>query len=290
MDPETLVAPGSLARALIPAAMERRLPSERPPVQNPAEVLANLMDFPGSVALAELLEALLASRGAAPTPASADGSEQGDALLRDAQLRLDSIEPQVLKPLLGRRAPELPSAPALLVLLQQYGIASEHAPERPSPEGTSASAAAATPSASERLAEQLGAPFHGALGLSLRQAQAHIATFRAELGPELRALGARAAELERLDATLTRSMQASVGQLLDRMEHAAQLTFARACAHAVANLPEQVGEAELAAWCASDGWLARYHERCVRMAKALFDHQRRGLEGLLRAAILSEES
>jgi hypothetical protein len=288
MDPETLAAPGSLATALIPAAMERRLPSERPPVPNPAEVLASVMDFPGSVALAELLDALLAE----PARPSDRACGRADALLREVQLRLDSIEPQVLKPLLGRRAPELPSAPALLALLEQLGLtcAGSRAPGGATSDGAPAPSTPSTERLAERLAEELGAPLHGALGLSLRQAQAHIATLRAELGPELRALGPRAAQLERLDATLTRSMQASVGQLLDRMEHAAQLTFARACAHAVANLPVQVGAAELAAWCASDGWLARYHERCVRMAKALFDHLRRSLEGLLRAAILSEES
>lgn len=276
MDPETLVAPGSLATALIPApgAAEERLASERPPAPNPAEVLASLMDFPGSVALAELLDALLAANAAGgdAQPRGRSG-EQADQLLREAQLRLDSIEPQVLKPLLGRRAPELPDAAALLQLFHQHGLESERGP-----------------AAAERLADELGAPLRAALGLSLRQAQAHISTLRTELSHELRALGPRADQLERLDATLTRSMQASVGQLLDRMEHAAYLTFARACAHAVANLPEQVGEAELAAWCASDGWLPRYHERCVRMARALFGHQRRGLEGLLRAAILSEES
>ena len=53
MDPETLVAPGSLATALIPTSVEQRLLTERPPAPNPAEVLASLMDFPGSVALAE---------------------------------------------------------------------------------------------------------------------------------------------------------------------------------------------------------------------------------------------
>jgi hypothetical protein len=278
MDPETLVAPGSLATALIPATGvgEERLASEPPAAAaNPAEVLANLMDFPGSVALAELLDALLAQRSAAGDTVHLQGaSEQGEELLRQAHLRLDSLEAQVLKPLLGRRAPELPDAPTLLQLLQQHGLI---AGERTQP-------------AIERLADELGDPFRAALGTSLRQAQAHVSTLRAELTHELRALGPRADQLERLDATLTRSMQASVGQLLDRMEHAAHLTFARACTHAVTNLPEQIEESDLTAWCANDGWLARYHDRCVRMARALFGHLRRGLEGLLRAAILSEES
>jgi hypothetical protein len=111
-----------------------------------------------------------------------------------------------------------------------------------------------------------------------------VATLRCESTRDLRALGPRADELGRLDAAISRSMQAKLGELLDRMEHAAHLTFVRACVHAVEALPDQVDEQRLAAWCDANGWLLRYRERCVRMAKALFGHMRRNLEGLMRAA------
>jgi hypothetical protein len=136
----------------------------------------------------------------------------------------------------------------------------------------------------QRFAEELGAPFRSALGLCLRQGQAHVATLRWEITHDLRALGPRADQLERLDAAISRSMQAKLGELLDRMEHAAHLTFMRACSHAIEALPAEVDEQVLSAWCDANGWLLRYRERCVRMAKALFGHLRRNLEGLLRAA------
>jgi hypothetical protein len=259
--------------------------------QNPARLLANLMDFPGSVALADLLaeplarfcsraepRASTAPQGAtARLPAStaagaatpADCAALGERLQLDAEARLDSLEQMVLKPLLGRRAPGVPAAHELLFSLRQYRI-HEHRSD-----------ANVT-----RLADHLGAPFRSALGLSLRQAQAQVATLRWEITHDLRALGPRAEQLERLDAALSRSMQAKLGELLDRMEHAAHLTFVRACGHAVEGLPEGLDEAALAAWCDPEGWLARYRERCVRMARALFGHLRRSLEGLIRAAAL----
>jgi hypothetical protein len=266
MEQDMLVPSASLATAataLLPrAAPDAALAHDRP-IQNPAEVLASLMDFPGSVALAELLEA-----GAAPC--SAGAREASERLLHETRVRLDSVERQVLKPLIGSRAPERPRPNELLEVLLQHGIDRDRGE-----------------AACQRLADELGAPFWAAFGLSLRQAQAQIATLRWELTHEIRALGPHADQLERLDAALTRSMQAKVGELLDRMEHAAHLTFARACAHALANLPEQLSVAELRGWCAADGWVERYRDRCVRMAKALFGHQRRNLEGLLRAVLLS---
>jgi hypothetical protein len=239
-----------------PSALAEVLP------QNPAQVLATLMDFPGSVALAELLEAPL------PAPSrSPEVRRLGALLLADVRARLDALEPTALKPLTGRRSPDLPSADELFMALSRHGVSRD-----------------ATPRELANLAEALGAPIREALGTSLRKAQAHVAT--------LRRLGPRADRLERIDAALGRAINAKLGELLDRMELAAQATFARACARAVEALYEDGGEPTregLERWCAADGWIARYHERCVRMAKALFGHLRRGLEGLLRAAILSEE-
>jgi hypothetical protein len=236
--------------------------------QNPAEVLALLMDFAGSVALSELLDA--------PPP---DGESHpharalGEELTREVRARLDALLPAALKPLTGRRAPVLPPADEVFALVRAAA-----------PDGAPDAAAAAA------IARQLGAPLRSALGSSLRQAQAHVATVRWEIAHELRGLGPRAERLERVDAALARSIQAKLGELLDRMEHAAELTFERACIHACSALPEAFGEAELAVWSGPQGWLERYRERCVRMTKALYGHLRRGLEGLLRAAIHAEST
>jgi hypothetical protein len=257
----------------------------QPVTRNPAELLASLMDFPGGVALAELLEgeprALSPAQAAdAASARTLPASALGERLLLDAEARLDSLEPLVLKPLSGRRAPPIPSPADLLFQLTRYGLAT------PSDAADSAAKAAVERSevAVRRFADDLGAPFRSALGLSLRQAQAHVATLRWEITHDLRALGPRADQLERLDAAISRSMQAKLGELLDRMEHAAHLTFIRACMHAVEALPEQIDEQTLAGWCNESGWLLRYRERCVRMAKALYGHLRRNLEGLMRAA------
>lgn len=251
----------------------RRAPSEEareaPPVpQNPAEVLAMLMDFAGSVALAELLSA-----PAVEGPSHPQAKALATRLQTEVRARLDALLPLALKPLTGRRAPSVPPPEELLEAIER---ATGEAGVRPSADAVA------------RLARELGEPLRSALGASLRQAQANVATLRGEIAHELRALGPRADRLERIDAALQRSIQAKLGELFDRMELAAEHTFELACAHACQALPEGFGAADLASWSAQGGWVERYRERCVRMTRALFGHLRRSLEGLLRAAIHAE--
>lgn len=256
-------ASGEARTDITPAAPAAPVP------QNPAEVLVALMDFAGSVALAELLAA-----EAPEGPGHPEAARLGSTLTREIRARLDSLLPLSLKPLTGRRAPSPPPLDALHALVLAHGEDGG----RPGPEGA------------RRLAAELGAPLQSALATSLRQAQAHVATLRWEIAHELRALGPRADRLERIDAALQRSIQAKLGALLDRMEHAGMLTFERACERACAGLPDLPTEDALAAWVAPGGWIERYRERCVRMTRALFGHLRRSLEGLLRAAIHAETS
>ncbi len=259
-------------------------PTERPVSQNPAEVLASLMDFPGSVALAELLDEPLP-----PVTQHPRTVELGENLLETVRARLDALEPLSLKPLSGRRAPALLPPHEYLALLHSHGFTGKsvsapepaNASEAPEAEATTQ---APSPAALRALIADLGDPFASALGSSLRQAQAHIGTLRWEIAHEIRALSPTADRLERIDAALTRAMQGKMGELLDRMEYAAQLTFERACTHALMELPDGFGEEDLEDWAAESGWLGRYRERCIRMTKALFGHLRRGLEGLLRSA------
>jgi hypothetical protein len=267
MDESTLAPSGALGHARLPVlASGEGLNADQPVVQNPAEVLAALMDFPGSVALAELLES------APSTVARPENAfDLGERLMEDVAARLSTLEPLALKPLLGRRAHSVPVVEELSAALQRHGLLTER-----------------SEAAVQKLADELGEPFRQALSTCLRQAQAHVATLRWEVAHDIRALGPTADKLERIDAAVTRSMQAKLGDLFDRMEQAAHATFVRAATHAVMALPEQPHAEDLAAWVDEDGWIARYRERCVRMARALFSHMRRNLEGLVRAAARAE--
>lgn len=267
MDLDALASPGVIGSALSRrTAWDDAAEPSAPVPQNPAEILALLMDFSGSVALAELLAA-----PPAEGPSHPEARVLARTLRHKVRQRLDALLPTTLKPLVGRRAPSLPSVEELL--LQVRSVAGEGVPDA---------------NAAKALAALLGDPLRSALGVSLRQAQAHLATLRWEITHELRALGPRADRLERVDAALQRSMQAKLGELLDRMEHAASLTFERACVHACAALPEGFDAEALADWTSESGWIERYRERCVRMTKALYGHLRRSLEGLLRAAAHAE--
>jgi len=263
--------------ALVPIA--RVGADERTPVpQNPAEVLARLMDFSGSIALAELLHE--------PAP---DGPPHPNAarLARKLKDKVDAYfanaQAQVLRPLTGRRAPSIPTAEELLAVIRSISgtIASDSGSTiTPRPDDKTA----------QRLARELGAPFWSALRASLRQAQSQVTTLRSKVTLDVRELGPRAERLEQIDAVLQRSIEAKLTELFERFELAAELTFERACLHACSELPEGFGEAELAAWVAHDGWIERYRERCVRMTQALYGHLRRSLEGLLFAAAAAEVS
>jgi hypothetical protein len=263
MDLDALAPSGVIGAALSRVRVWDSAAETSPSVpQNPAEVLALLMDFSGSVALAELLDAEPPNG-----PGHPQANELGEKLTREVGARLDALLPVTLKPLTGRRAPTVPPPEELADLIVACA-----GPGVPDVDGQ------------KRIARELGAPLRSALGTSLRQAQAHLATLRWEIAHELRALGPRAERLERVDAALARSIQAKLGELLDRMEHAAELTFERACSHACAALPPDFSAQDLAAWAAPNGWIERYRERCLRMTKALYGHLRRSLEGLLRAA------
>ena len=260
--------------AIVP---HRELRASVPP--NPAELLAQLMDFPGSVALAKVLHA--------PAPVGDSHPEAGQLaaqLHERVRVRLDAQLPVVLRPLTHRRAtwapkPDaprramLPKPPELLQAILATGAAAGQVPDA---------------AQAQRLAREVGAPLRAAFGSSLRQLQAQFAGLRMELAHDLGALGPRAARLERIDAALQRSIQRKVLSLFERLQLAAELSFERACLQACATLPENFGEAELEGWAAEGGWIARERALCERVARSLFRHQRRNLQVLLLAATHAE--
>jgi hypothetical protein len=253
--------------ALVPVS--RVGADERTPVPpNPAEVLATLMDFSGSVTLAELLQA--------PPPEGMphpDASELAWKLQESVRKQLTALSTNVLRPLSGRHAPPHPAADELLASLERAAGAPGRVPDA---QGI------------ERFARDLGAPYFKALYKAVQQAQVQIQSLRARITLELRQLGPRAARLEYIDAALQRSVQHKQIELFERLVLAAELTFERACVRACTELPDGFGAAELARWSSEDGWLDRYRERCVGMTQALFGHLQRGLEGLVLAAVHAE--
>jgi hypothetical protein len=237
---------------------------------NPAEVLAQLMDFSGSVTLAELLQA--------PPPEGAshpNASELARKLQQSVRKQLDTLSTTVLRPLTGRYAPLHPTAAELLASIERCTGGAGKLPDA---------------RAAERLSYTLGETYFKALNKAVLQAQVQVTSLRARVSSEIRQLGPRAARLEYIDAALQRSVQNKQIELFERLILAAEMTFERACARACAELPEGFGLDELERWHREDGWLDRYRERCVRMTQALYGHLQRGLEGLVVAAVHAETS
>src|SRR4051812_30186458 len=82
----TLAAPLALIDPGAGAGIERA--SEATPGRTPAEILATLMDFSGSVALAELLAA-----EPPQGPSHPDAARLGNTLMHAVRARLDSLLP-----------------------------------------------------------------------------------------------------------------------------------------------------------------------------------------------------
>jgi hypothetical protein len=263
-------SPAALARRAVPLDRTREHPAPR----NPADVLAMLLDFSGSVALAELLQAP-APRGSSH-PAAADLSLK---LQDKVRAQLDALSTRALKRLGATSGMRDAFEPAKL----------REAIERVT-SMTSITGQTRVPDdkAATRLARELSVPLRAALGASIRQAQADLATLRSNIAPELRALGPRASHLERIDAALQGSIHGKLSMLFERLVLAAELAFERACITACAALPEGFGEGELTEWASETGWIGRYRERSTRMTQAFCAHLQRSLEGLLQAAIHAE--
>jgi len=267
---EPLAASVELAVGLVRQPPGARGPDPRSAPQSPVEVLAALLDFSGSVALAELLDA--------PTPQGQPHAEaQRIALKLEDSLRaqLDAVGARALQRL--AQEPATASAHPPAALLQRI--------ERLTQVRNSRVPAAQV---GARLARELGGPLHAALAASIRRAQSDFATLRAKVAPELRALGPRADRLERIDAALQIGIQAKLTGLFERLVLAAELSFERACLESLAVLPEDFTAEHLAAWSAPNGWIEHHRERCARMLIAFCGHLQRAVEGLLQAAIQAE--
>jgi hypothetical protein len=76
--------------------------------------------------------------------------------------------------------------------------------------------------------------------------------------------------------------------LFERLSHAAELSFDRACLEACVALTDGFGAPEVTRWAKPDGFIQLHRERCARMMQALCGHLRRNIEGLLAAAIQLE--
>lgn len=270
MDFDTIAREASLGVGLAIRPPDPGAPAARPPTPDkPAEVLAALMDFSGGVALAELLQAPV--RGGPPNP---DASRLGYDLQERVQAQLDAISTLALQRLQRDRRAEGEIAVAeLRELIASANLGSDRG---------------VNPTTALRIAAELRKRVGWRLGASMRQAQSDLARLRANIAAELRRLGPRAAQLERIDAALETSLQHKLADLYDRVLRAAEQNFDRACVDACAGLQEGFGEADLAGWLASSGWIARDRDRCERTIGAFCVHLRRGLEGLVMAAIQAE--
>jgi hypothetical protein len=122
------------------------------------------------------------------------------------------------------------------------------------------------------------------VGNLLERIRGEARGFRAELGAELGAMGGRASELETFDALLGRACFRFSTRLFARIPPALAEDFAERLREAVAELPENAEQEDLSSWYAKDGWVREYQDQVARVLRAVMDHEREALLGLLEAA------
>jgi hypothetical protein len=221
-----------------------------------AELLIELLDFEGSVALAHVLATQpltpLTPLAGAVTRARRRLSEAG----HDAERPL--TDPHTGAPLI--------SAERVASVLGRAGVP-----------------AARSKKAIEGAARDLFAPLEARTQKRIGASRRFLAELRRDLGPTIRASGPIGARLEQIDAALTAATAARADALVARALGAIGDAFAADLERAVLDLPKPCPGLPVAEW--TGGFVADHVGRCEALALAAFLHERARIEMLVESAL-----
>jgi hypothetical protein len=219
------------------------------------------MDLRGSVDLARQLATI--DRSPAPPSVDVDAATRLRATVRSRFGELAvSIERTFSEPF--QRRNKLPSPAQIHATLEQTGALATRI-------GRPVAAAVDT----------LWAPFGELYTLWLDRIGYEARVLRAEITPDLHALGPAAARLERLDAALLGATAKGRLELQNRLIPGLARSFARTLASAIGSLPAAATPAHVDAWAVSPGWLRPEIARGHAVVAAVLGHERGRLEGLV---------
>jgi hypothetical protein len=231
-----------------------------PEPQDAAVFLADLVDLPGAVGLAEALAA-----DAQPAePADPDALRAAfHAGWAEARARLDDALTHAYK---ARYRLTTPETGLRLIAQAQLG-------RRP------------TAAALRATSRALWAPYGAFLETHTKRARFAVRDLREALGPQIAGQSPAAARLAQLDAALGAAVHAQVEALVRRVGHAAEARFV---AQVTARLKAVKGaptEADLEPLLGVEGTARALFEQALAVAQAIIAHDRQRLEALVEAAI-----
>lgn len=244
--------------------------------RGPAEAMGARFDINGSIWLSDLLDSRVEPPAAAfPAP------EEVDRMLEVALPFRDRVGARIrsVRRLVQRRyadpfggASPLPSAPSTLAALARSGAR---------PKATKKSAILA--------ARALSGAHTARFERALKSARAELVFLRDDVGPELRNLGPRAAELESIDGALSRALLVRSRELTDSLFDKVEAAFEATFVAETFDLPRgSVDDPEVIAaverWYGVDGWVRAHVTDTEALALALYDRDAELLTHLVDAA------
>jgi len=248
--------------------------------------LAALVDFTGSMRLAAQLEQSAGS--AAPSPGVTglpDAVDRLVALRQMVRARLLVLRPIALAPLEGVNAPR----PLTLDQIRQASAAAGLRPSQAVGGGEPGEVGVHGAAALRHFSAQLGQNLEAALRLCFRQSASLLGTLRWEIREELHALGPTVMRLEQMDGALREAMRTRRQALYERLVHALGGQLEQDCTDWALATEGLTGvaaaeEALLGPLLEPGGAPGQHRRRCVRAARAIWEHESRALHGLLRGA------
>ncbi|MFT3764833.1 MAG: hypothetical protein QM820_04850 [Minicystis sp.] len=250
------VAAKAIAEAVVPQG------APPPGAPDPAAFLAKLMDLRGSVELAQRLSILDRPR---PAPSPVDPAARARLRAFTAE-RLDAVREDVARTFADpfQRRNKVPTPEELVTILIDTGALIER-------RGRALADAV----------EAVWTPCHDLITRCLDRVRFELATLREEIGPQIAALGPRAALLARLDAAMASATGKGKLQVEDRLIAALGRAFAARFGAAVAALPGATAPAHVAPWYAAGGLVRAEVMRGRDIVMGILAHDRRRIEALV---------
>jgi len=238
------------------AALRAAAPAGRP--RHGAELLVDLLDFEGSVALAHVLA----------SPPLSPLTPLAGALAR-VRRQLAEAEQDARRPLRDpHTGASLLSAERVASVLERAGVP-----------------AARSKKAIEAAARELFAPLEARALKRIGSSRRLVAEARRDLGPTIATSGPHGARLEQLDAALTAATAQRAEALVTRALGALGDALAADLEQAVLALPRPCLELPAAEWTEPGGFIAEHVARCEGLVLASFLHERARLDMLAHSAL-----
>ncbi len=244
------------------------------PIDNllqPHELMAQLMDLRGSVAISEFLDEPNATPDAeASHPASVKALAA--SVFEEVRESLTFSIENAYRPRY-----RLPNSERAWAVLKRTHVLEAYA------KGSKSDRRAALRAASRLI----WAPFGEFIETRLKRARFALRDLREELSGPLVGLGGRAVDVERLDYSLRTAVEAETSKLYQRIGFWANIEFTNALANALDEMPQVADADAFAIGFSESGWLGDIFSKAMELVVSVTEHEISQIINLIENAIIA---